>query len=55
MVYAGPMLTVLAQIEGRHEIQVSVPNEGHIAPHRPGDSIHIQLPPDALRVLSIDP
>jgi spermidine/putrescine transport system ATP-binding protein len=53
-VYAGPVLNVLVQIEDLNEIQVTVPNEGHLTTYRHGDLIDICLPPEALQVLDRD-
>jgi len=53
-VYAGPVLNVLVQIDDLNEIQVTVPNEGHLARYRHGDSVHLHLPAEAIRVLDRD-
>ena len=53
-VYAGPVLNVLVRIEDLNEIQVTVPNEGHMHPYRHGDQIDIHLPPEAIQVLDRD-
>ncbi len=50
-VYAGPVLNLLVQVEDLNEIQVTVPNEGHLESYRHGDVIHIHMPPEALKVL----
>lgn len=52
MVYAGPMLNVLAHFDGHVEVQVSVPNQGHLTPHRSGEVIRLHFPADAVRVLA---
>ncbi len=52
VVYMGPMLQVLMQVNGLGEIQAIVPNRGDgTAPIR-GSEISMTLPPEALRVLA---
>jgi spermidine/putrescine transport system ATP-binding protein len=53
-VYAGPVLNLLVHIEDLNEIQVTVPNEGHLATFKHGQEIDIQLPAEALQVLDRD-
>ncbi len=53
-VYAGPVLNLLVHIEDLNEIQVTVPNEGHLKTFSHGQEIDIQLPPEALIVLDRD-
>ena len=53
-VYAGPVLNVLVHIEDLNEIQVTVPNEGHLTAYRHGDTIDLCLPAEALQVLDRD-
>ncbi len=53
-VYAGPVLNLLVQVEDLNEIQVTVPNEGHIASYQHGDRIRLHLPSEALNVLDRD-
>jgi spermidine/putrescine transport system ATP-binding protein len=50
-VYAGPVLNLLVRVEDLNEIQVTVPNEGHIATYRHGDQVRLYLPAEALKVL----
>jgi spermidine/putrescine transport system ATP-binding protein len=52
MVYAGPVLNVLVQIDDAKEIQVTVPNEGGVKPYQNGDMIDLHLPAEALQVLT---
>lgn len=51
LVYAGPVLNVLVQIEDLNEITVAVPNEGHLTRYRHGDTVTLHLPAEAIRVL----
>ena len=54
LVYAGPVLNVLVQIEDLNEIQVAVPNEGHLTRYRQGEVVTLHMPPEAIRVLDRD-
>lgn len=51
LVYAGPVVSILVNVDDLYEIQVAVPNRGHHASYRHGDPIRLQFPQDALRVL----
>lgn len=53
-VYAGPVLNLLVHIEDLNEIQVTVPNEGHLATFKQGQEIDLELPSEALIVLDRD-
>jgi ABC-type Fe3+/spermidine/putrescine transport system ATPase subunit len=50
VVYMGPMLQVLIEIDGIGPIQAVVPNQGSSTLQR-GDAILVGMPEDALRVL----
>lgn len=50
VVYMGPMLQVLIEVDGIGSIQAVVPNQGSSTLHR-GDAILVGMPEDALRVL----
>jgi spermidine/putrescine transport system ATP-binding protein len=50
VVYMGPMLQVLIDVEGIGSIQAVVPNQGNITLRR-GDAVSVGMPEDALRVL----
>jgi spermidine/putrescine transport system ATP-binding protein len=52
MVYAGPVLNLLVQIDDAGEIQVTVPNEGTVTPYQHGDLIDLHLPAEALQILA---
>jgi ABC-type Fe3+/spermidine/putrescine transport system ATPase subunit len=54
LVYAGPVLNVLVQIEDLNEITVAVPNEGHLTRYRHGDTVNLHMPAEAIRVLDRD-
>lgn len=51
VVYMGPMLQVLIDVEGIGPIQAVVPNQGKVALHR-GDLVSVGMPTEALRVLA---
>lgn len=55
LVYAGPVINVLARVDGLPEIQVSVPNQGSIARLVEGETIRLRFPEDSLRVLEKRP
>ena len=50
VVFAGPVIHVQVR-HGDHELQAVVPNDGSLAVHV-GDTVGVQLPADALRVLN---
>ncbi|HEX6287061.1 MAG TPA: ABC transporter ATP-binding protein [Acidimicrobiia bacterium] len=51
LVYAGPVLNVLVQIEDLNEITVALPNEGHLTRYQHGETVNLHLPAEAIRVL----
>jgi spermidine/putrescine transport system ATP-binding protein len=53
-VYAGPILNLLVHVDDLNEIQVTVPNEGHMATYRHGDVLKIYMPAEAIQVLDRD-
>ncbi|MFZ0015570.1 MAG: ABC transporter ATP-binding protein [Acidimicrobiia bacterium] len=53
-VYAGPVLNLLVRVDDHTEIQVTVANEGHMASYRHGDTIHLHMPAEAIKVLHRD-
>jgi ABC-type Fe3+/spermidine/putrescine transport system ATPase subunit len=50
VVYMGPMLQVLIDVEGIGSVQAVVPNQGTTTLRR-GDAVSVGMPQDALRVL----
>jgi len=53
LVYAGPVINVLARVEGLPEIQVSIPNQGEATHLTAGQAIRLHFPEEALRVLEV--
>ena len=51
LVYAGPVINVLARVAGLPEIQVSIPNQGSISGVVAGEMVRLHFPEEALRVL----
>jgi spermidine/putrescine transport system ATP-binding protein len=50
-VYTGSAVSLMVSVDDLEEIQVTVPNRGHLPDYGPGDEIRIMFPPDALRIL----
>jgi spermidine/putrescine transport system ATP-binding protein len=50
VVYMGPMLQVLIEVEGIGSIQAVIPNQGQVSLNR-GESVAVGMPEEALRVL----
>lgn len=53
LIYMGPSLAALVEVDGIGEIQVAIPNRGSIDLER-GAPVSLVFPPDALRVLELD-
>ena len=51
VVYMGPTLTALVEVEGIGELQIALPNRGPLGIDR-GERLTISIPPDALRLLA---
>jgi len=52
MIYMGPTLAALVEVDGLGEVQVAIPNHGSIDLER-GAPVSLVFPPDALRVLEL--
>ena len=53
MIYMGPTLAALVEVEGIGEVQMALPNRGSIELER-GAAVSLVFPPDALRVLELE-
>jgi spermidine/putrescine transport system ATP-binding protein len=54
LIYMGPTVAALVEIEGLGEVQVAIPNRGTVDLER-GTPVSLVFPPDALRVLELEP
>jgi len=53
VIYMGPTLAALVDVEGVGELQVAIPNRGAVELER-GAALSLVLPPEALRVLELE-